>query len=140
MEILNRKANFNYEVIDTYECGIELLGTEIKSIRKGSVDFTDSYAVIKKGEVYLLNSYIALYENGNINNHDERRSRKLLLHRSEINKISKEIKLKGYTLVPLKLYFSKDIAKILLGICKGKKSYDKRESIKERDLKRNGQI
>ena len=137
MEILNRKAKFNYFVIDEYECGVELKGTEIKSIRKGSANFEDSYGRIKNNEVFLVNMYIAKYEEGNIFNHEERRERKLLLHRSEIRKIEKEIKFNNYTLIPLKLYFVRGKAKILLGLCKGKKLYDKRQSIKERDIKRN---
>ena len=136
MEILNRKASHDYFIKDTIECGIELKGTEIKSIRKGSVNINDSYARIKNYEVYLTNMYIAKYEEGNRFNHDERRTRKLLLHKSEINKLEKKIKLEGITLIPLKLYFKKGKAKILLGVCKGKKLYDKRASIKEKDIKR----
>ena len=137
METINRKARFNYEIIDELEVGIELKGTEIKSIRKGSVDLSDAYARIKKGEVYLTNMYIAKYEEGNIFNHDERRERKLLLHKNEINKLNKQIELNKYTLIPLKLYIKSNHAKILLGLCKGKKLYDKRETIKQRDLERN---
>ena len=136
MEILNRKAKFNYFIIDEIECGIELKGTEIKSIRKGSVNMDDSYGRIKKDEVYLTNMFIAKYKEGNIFNHDERRERKLLLHKHEIIKLDKEIELNHYTLIPLKLYFKKGKAKILLGLCKGKKLYDKRETIKKRDLER----
>lgn len=137
MEILNRKARFNYEIIDELEVGIELKGTEIKSIRKGSASLDESYARIKKGEVYLTNMYIAKYEEGNIFNHDERRERKLLLHKSEINKLSKQIDLNRYTLIPLKLYIKNNHAKILLGVCRGKKLYDKRETMKQRDLERS---
>lgn len=137
MEIVNRKAKFNYEIIDEIEAGIELKGTEIKSIRKGSVSFDDSYARIRKGEVFLTNMYIARYEEGNIFNHDERRERKLLLHKNEIKKLAKQIELNRYTLIPLKLYFKKNNVKILLALCKGKKLYDKRETIKQRDLERN---
>ncbi len=136
MEILNRKARFNYFILEEYEAGLELKGTEIKSIRKGSVSLDDSYARIKNGEVFLTNTYIAKYEEGNIFNHDERRERKLLLHKSEIRKIDKEIELNHYTLIPLKIYFKKGKAKVLLGLCKGKKLYDKRETIKKRDLDR----
>ena len=136
MEILNRKAKFNYFIIEEYEAGIELKGTEIKSLRKGSTSLDDSYARIKKGEVFLTNMYIANYEEGNIFNHDERRERKLLLHKSEIKKLDKEIELNHYTLIPLKIYFKKGKAKVLLGLCKGKKLYDKRETIKKRDLER----
>ena len=136
MEIINRKAKFNYFIKDEIECGIVLIGTEIKSIRKGSVSLDDSYARIKNGEVFLTNTYIAKYEEGNIFNHEERRERKLLLHKNEINKLSKLIELEGVTLVPLKIYFKKNKAKVLLGVCKGKKLYDKRQVIKKRDLER----
>lgn len=136
MEIINRKAKFDYFVIDEIECGIELQGTEIKSIRKGSANFNDCYAVIKNGEVFLLNMYIAKYEEGNRFNHDERRSRKLLLHKSEINKLEKKKELEGITLIPLKLYFVRGKAKVLLGVCKGKKLYDKRQTQKEKDIRR----
>ena len=136
MEIINRKAKFNYFIKDEIECGIVLIGTEIKSIRKGSVSLDDSYARIKNGEVFLTNTYIAKYEEGNIFNHEERRERKLLLHKNEINKLSKLIELEGVALVPLKIYFKKNKAKVLLGVCKGKKLYDTREVIKKRDLER----
>lgn len=136
MEIINKKAKFDYEVKSEIECGIVLKGTEIKSIRKGSVDLKDTYARVKNGEVFIINMYIAKYEEGNIFNHDERRERKLLLKKHEINKIRREIETEGYTLVPLKLYFVRDKVKILLGVCKGKKLYDKRQTIKERDIKR----
>jgi SsrA-binding protein len=134
MEINNRHANYDYYIEDTYEAGMVLKGTEIKSIRKGSANLKDSYAIIKKGEVYLLNMYIAPYEEGNRFNHAETRTRKLLLNKNEIRKLSDKIQIDGYTLVPLKLYFKKDKAKILLGLGKGKKNYDKRAVMKERDL------
>ncbi len=136
MEIINRKAKHDYFVESEIECGIVLKGTEIKSIRNGSCNIKDSYAVIKNNEVLLLNMFIARYDEGNIFNHDERRTRKLLLHKREIIKLDEKVKLQGYTLVPLKLYFVKNKAKILLGVCKGKKNFDKRESIKEKDLQR----
>ena len=136
MEILNREAKFNYFIIDEVECGIALLGTEIKSIRNGKANLKDSYAIIRKNEVYLLNMNISEYKEGNIFNHEPNRTRKLLLHKKEIIKIKKEIEQDGFTLVPLKLYFVKNKAKILLGICKGKKNFDKRETIKQRELKR----
>ena len=136
IEIKNKKAYFDYFVIREIETGIVLTGTEIKSIRKGSVALKDTFARIKNGEVFVTNMYIAKYEEGNRFNHDERRSRKLLLHKREIMRLAEEIKLNGYTLVPLKLYFKQDKAKILLGVCKGKKLYDKRETIKMRDLSR----
>lgn len=138
MEIFNRKAKFNYFIENEIECGIELKGTEIKSIRKGSVSLDDAYARIKKGEVVLTNMYVAKYEEGNRFNHDERLERKLLLHKTEIKKLDKQIELNHYTLIPLKLYLKKGKAKILLGVCKGKKLYDKRETIKKRDLEREG--
>ena len=125
MEILNRKASHDYFIKHTIEAGIELKGTEIKSIREGNANINDAYARIKNYEVFLTNMYIARYKEGNIFNHDERRERKLLLHKNEILKIRDKIEIKGYTLVPIKLYFSKNKAKILLGIGKGKKVYDK---------------
>lgn len=137
MEINNRKANYDYEILETIETGIVLTGTEIKSIRNGAANLKDSYAIIKNNEVYLLNMHISHYEEGNIFNHDETRTRKLLLHKKEILKLNDKIKLQGLTLVPLKLYFKKNKAKILIGVAKGKKTYDKRESIKEKDIKRN---
>jgi len=136
MEVLNRKASHEYFIKDTYEAGIELFGTEIKSIRKGNVNINDSYARVKNNEIFVINMYIAKYEEGNIFNHDERRERKLLLHKNEILKITHNIETNRYTLVPLKLYFKGNKAKIELGICQGKKLYDKRESLKEKDLKR----
>jgi SsrA-binding protein len=136
MEITNKKATYDYFIEDTYEVGIVLKGTEIKSIRQGSANLQDSYAIIKKGELFLLNMYIAPYDKGNQFNHNERRTRKLLLHKNEINKISGKISMEGYTLVPLKLYFKTNKAKMLIGIAKGKKNFDKRETIKKRDLER----
>ncbi len=140
MEIVNRKARFNYFIIEEIEAGISLEGTEIKSVRKGSVSLDDAYARIKKGEVFITNMFIAKYLEGNRFNHDERRERKLLLHKREINKLNKQIELNSYTLIPLKLYFKKGKAKILLGLCKGKKLYDKRETIKQRDLLREKRL
>lgn len=137
MEILNRKARHDYFVEDTYEAGIVLTGTEIKSIRNGNCNIKDCYGIIKNNEVYLLNMYIGQYKEGNIFNHEETRSRKLLLHKKEIKKIAQAITLKGYTIVPLKLYLKNNKLKVELGICHGKKDYDKRESIKEKDIKRD---
>ena len=136
MEIKNRKAYFDYFIEREIECGIVLSGTEIKSIRKGSANLKDTYARIKNGEVFVINMYIAPYEEGNRYNVPERRERKLLLKKNEIVKLKSEVMKDGYSLIPLKLYFKGNYAKILLGLCKGKKLYDKRESIKERDLKR----
>ena len=140
MEIVNRKALHDYFVKDSFEVGIELKGTEIKSIRNGSANINDSYARIKNNEVYLTNMYIAKYEEGNRFNHDERRERKLLLHKKEIIKLNYEIETKRYTLVPLKLYFKKNKVKIELALAQGKKLYDKRESIKEKDMKRKTEL
>jgi len=133
MEIINRKANFDYLIEDTIEAGIVLTGTEIKSIRNGSANLKDSYAIIRNNECFLLNMHISEYKEGNIFNHDEKRTRKLLLHKKEIKKLQNRILLEGYTLVPLKLYFNKNKVKILLFLGKGKKTFDKRETIKKRD-------
>ncbi len=136
MEIVNRQASHNYFIIDTYETGIVLTGTEIKSIRLGKCNIKDSYAIIKNNEVYLLNTHISPYEKGNIFNHEETRTRKLLLHKKEILKLNNKVTLEGYTLIPLKIYFKNGLAKVLLGVCKGKHTYDKKESLKENDIKR----
>lgn len=136
MEIINRKAKFDFFIEDEIEAGIVLKGTEIKSIRKGSVDLKDTYIRIKNNEAFIINMYIAKYEEGNIFNHDERRERKLLLHKKEIKKLNELVSRDGYALIPTKMYLKKNIVKVSVGICKGKKNYDKRESIKERDLKR----
>ena len=136
MEIKNRKAYFDYFIEREIECGIVLSGTEIKSIRKGSANLKDTYARIKNGEVFIINMYIAPYEEGNRYNVPERRERKLLLKRNEIVKLKSEVVKDGYSLIPLKLYFKGNYAKILLGLCKGKKLYDKREDSKKRDVER----
>ena len=140
MKIQNKKANFSYFILDTLECGIELKGTEIKSIRQGSCDIRDSYVIIKNNEAYVLNMYVAKYKEGNLFNHDERRTRKLLLHKSEIKKLKEKKEREGITLVPLEIYFNGRVAKLKLGVCKGKKLYDKRQTIKERDLKRENRL
>lgn len=137
VEINNRKAYFDYFILKEIECGIVLTGTEIKSIRKGSCNLRDTYARIKNNEVYVVNMFISKYEDGNKFNHDEKRQRKLLLHKKEILKLNQEIKEQGLTLVPLKLYIKNNHAKLLIGLCKGKKLYDKRETIKKRDLERS---
>ena len=136
MEINNRKAKYNYQVLDQIEAGIVLTGTEIKSIRSGKANIKDSYASVKNGEIFLINMHISSYENGNIFNHEETRTRKLLLHKNEILKLNDKIRLEGFTLVPLKVYLKNGKAKVLIGICKGKKTYDKREDIKKRDIER----
>lgn len=136
IEILNRQAKFNYEILETFEAGIVLTGTEIKSLRNGNANIKDSYANIKNEEIFLLNMHISHYEEGNIFNHEETRTRKLLLHKKEILKLKNKIDLNGYTIVPLKIYFVKNKAKVLIGLAKGKKTYDKREDIKKRDIDR----
>jgi len=137
LEFVNKSARFNYFVIDEYEAGIVLTGTEIKSVRNGSCNIKDSYGIIRKGEVYLLNMFIGQYKEGNLFNHNETRDRKLLLHKKEIKKISKDIDVQGLTIVPLKVYFKDSKLKVLIGVCRGKKTFDKRETIKERDIKRD---
>ncbi|MDD4839117.1 MAG: SsrA-binding protein SmpB [Clostridia bacterium] len=132
----NKKAYHEYFVEDTYEAGIALVGSEVKSIRLGQVNLRDSYAVVKNGEVFLFGAHISPYEKGSIFNVDARRTRKLLLNRVEINKIKGKIDQKGYTLVPLKLYFKQSLVKIELGLCKGKELHDKRAAIKQREEKR----
>ena len=136
MEILNRQANHNYFIYDTYEAGIQLMGTEIKAIRNGKCNIKDSYCIIKNNEVLLLNAHISSYEQGNIFNHEETRTRKLLLHKKEILKLNDKVQLEGCTLIPLKLYFKDRLAKVLVGVCKGKKNYDKKEALKEKDILR----
>ena len=139
IEIKNKKALYDYTIEDTYEAGIVLTGTEIKSIRQAKANLKDSYATIKNNEIYLINMHISHYDKGNIFNHDETRNRKLLLHKKEIKKIRQAIEVQGLTLIPLKLYFKNNILKVLLGVCRGKKNYDKRESMKERDINREVQ-
>lgn len=135
----NRKARHDYFIEDTYEAGIVLKGTEIKSLRLGRVNLKDSHARIMNGEVYLVNMHIAEYEQGNRFNHDPTRSRKLLLHRKEIDKLAGLIQQQGYTLVPLKIYIKNGFAKVLLGLGKGKKKYDKRDDMKQRQMKRDAE-
>jgi SsrA-binding protein len=132
----NRKARHDFFVEDSYEAGIILTGTEIKSIRAGRVNLKDSYAEIIKGEVWLNQMHISPYEQGNRFNHDPLRKRKLLFNRTEIIKMGDKVKLQGMTLVPLKIYLKHGMAKIELGLCKGKKTYDKRDDLAERDAKR----
>lgn len=132
----NPTAKHNYNITDTYEAGIVLTGTEIKSIRNGKVNLKDTYANIKNGEVFIYGMHISPYEHGNIFNKDPLRTRKLLLTRREINKLTGLIKQKGLTLVPISLYFNGNFLKIELGIGKGKKLYDKREDIAKKDAER----
>lgn len=140
MEIKNKQAYFNYFVEKEIECGIVLKGSEIKSIRKGSVNLKDSYVRIKNNEAYVINMFIAKYAEAEKFNHDEYAERKLLLHKKEISKLANSINQEGYTLVPLQMYMKKNHAKLLIGLCKGKKLYNKKESIKERDLLRSNKI
>lgn len=133
----NKKAYHDYFVEDTYEAGIVLVGSEVKSVRKGAVNLKDSYAIIKGNEVFLLGVHISPYEKGSCFNENPLRTRKLLLNRQEINKIRGKIEIKGYTLVPLKMYFKQSLVKVELGICKGKELHDKRQAIKTREENRN---
>lgn len=136
MEIKNKKAYFDYFIEKELEAGIVLKGTEIKSIRKGGVDLKDSFVIIKNDEAFILNMYISKYESGNRFNHDERRTRKLLLHKKEILKLKDKSQKEGYTIIPLKLYLKNGKAKLIIALAKGKHLYDKRVAIKERDLER----
>jgi len=133
---VNRQAYHDYFVERTIEAGISLVGTEIKSIRDGKVNLRGSYAIARNGELWLENAHIAVYEHGNRYNHEPLRNRKLLLHRREIEQLQAKVATKGLTLIPLKLYLKGGKAKIELGLCRGKKLYDKREAIAERDVKR----
>jgi len=134
---VNRQAYHDYFVERTLEVGISLVGTEIKSIRDGKVNLRGSYAMARKGELWLENAHIAIYEQGNRYNHEPTRNRKLLLHKKEIDQLLAKVATKGLTLVPLKLYLKGGKAKIELGLCRGKKLYDKREALAERDAKRD---
>lgn len=132
----NRKARHDYTVVDTMEAGIVLQGTEIKSIRNGRINLKDGFARIRNGEAYLLNVHISPYEQGNIFNHDPLRTRKLLLHKKQIAKLITETKNTGITIVPLKVYIRNGYAKVLIGLAKGKKQYDKREDLKRKEINR----
>ncbi|RFU64009.1 SsrA-binding protein SmpB [Peribacillus glennii] len=133
----NKKANHDYFIEETFEAGVVLQGTEIKSIRAGKVNMRDSFAKIERGEVFLHNMHISPYEQGNRYNHEPLRTRKLLLHRKQINKLIGETKEVGYTIVPLKVYLKNGFAKVLIGLGKGKKQYDKREDLKKKEAKRD---
>ena len=132
----NRKARHDYFVEDTYEAGIALVGTEVKSIRAGHVNLKDSFCSVRRGELFVHGMHISPYEKGNIFNKDPLRTRKLLLHRYEINKLIGQQKMKGYTLVPLKVYFKDSLVKVEIGLARGKKLYDKRDDIAKKDMKR----
>ena len=133
----NRKALFNYEVLDRAEAGVVLRGTEVKSIREGGFNFRDSFVDFRGGELFLVGARIGPYSHGNLLNHAEGRERKLLLHKREILKLGGKVTEKGLTLIPLKAYFSKGRVKVEIGLARGKKSHDKRESIKRRDIERD---
>ncbi len=132
----NRKARHDYHIDDTFEAGMVLTGTEIKSIRAGRVNLRDSYATVKEGELWLLNAHIAPYDQGTYANHEPRRPRKLLMHRREINRIAGKLQEKGFTLVPLRLYLKNNLAKVELGLARGKKQYDKRAALRQREMRR----
>lgn len=133
----NKKASHDYFIEETYEAGLVLRGTEIKSIRAGRVNLNDAHVRVIDGEAQLINMHVAIYEQGNRFNHDPTRSRKLLLHRSEIDKLFGLVQQKGYAIVPLKLYIKNGFAKLLIGLGKGKKQYDKREDLKQKQMKRD---
>ena len=132
----NRKASHYYIILDRLETGLVLTGTEIKSVRKAKINLKDGYASIRNGEVFLQNVHISPFEQGNIFNHDPLRTRKLLLHKKQIKYLIEETKTTGVTLVPLKVYLKNGVAKVLIGLAKGKKSYDKRDALKQKDMKR----
>jgi len=132
----NRQAFYNYFVEEKVEAGIALVGTEVKSLREGRANLKDGYAMVRQGEVWLLNCHISPYSHGNLNNHDPLRERKLLLHREEIRRLDRKRRMSGLTLVPLRLYVRKGRIKVELGLARGKKLYDKREAIRRKDLDR----
>lgn len=133
----NKKARFNYTVEDSYECGIELQGTEVKSVKAGNISFPDAFAEIIRNEVWLKGFHITEYVYSSIFNHNPDRHKKLLLHREEIKRLQRKVDEKGYTLIPLDFYLKNGRVKVTLGVCKGKKQFDKRADIKDRDVKRD---
>lgn len=138
ISIKNRSAYYEYFIDATYQAGLVLLGTEVKSLRDGRASFNDSYCIIHKGEIWIKSLHISPYSHGTVNNHDSNRDRKLLLQKREIKKIEAKLKEKGYTLIPLRIYMNdRNLIKIEIGLAKGKKLYDKRESIKKRDVERD---
>ena len=132
----NKKARFDYFIEETYECGIALEGTEVKSVKNGNISFPDSFAEIKDGEVWIKNFHISEYAYSSIFNHNPDRPKKLLLHKEEIKRLNRKVEEKGYTLIPIEFYLKNGRVKVALGVCKGKKQYDKRATIKDRDLNR----
>ncbi|KJF42760.1 MULTISPECIES: SsrA-binding protein SmpB [Draconibacterium] len=138
ISIKNRKASFNYELIERFVAGLKLVGTEIKSIRNGKVNLTDAYCTLIRGEMYVINLHIAEYELGTVNNHIAKRDRKLLLNKKEIEKLDKKVKESGLTIVPTKLFVNdRGLAKLEIALARGKKTYDKRETLKSKDAKRD---
>ena len=135
----NRKANHDYTILDTIEAGLVLTGTEIKSVRQARMNLKDGYCSFKNGEVFLVGVHISPFEQGNIFNHDPLRTRQLLLHKKQIQMLEQEVRQAGNTVVPLKVYIKNGVAKLLIGIAKGKKNYDKREALKQKDIKRDVQ-
>lgn len=135
----NRRAHHDYQILERLEAGIVLVGSEVKSLREGRASLVDSFARVERGEVFLHNAYIPEYSHGGRFNHEPRRPRKLLLHRAEIDRLASKVAEKGLTLVPLSIYFRRGLAKVELGLCKGKREYEKRESIRRRDLEREVQ-
>jgi len=133
----NKKARFNYFIEESFECGIELRGTEVKSVKAGSVSFADSFAEIKNGEVWVKGCHIAEYSYSSIFNHNPDRPKKLLLHKDEIKRLVRKVDEKGFTLIPLDFYLKHGLVKLTLGVCKGKKLFDKRADIRDRDIKRD---
>jgi len=136
MEIVNRKARHEYNILENYTAGIVLQGSEVKSIKAGKANIGDAYCVITNGEVWLKNSHVSKYNSDKFTNHEEKRDRKLLLNKKEIRKLISDVQNPGYTIIPLKMFIIKGKIKVEIGLCKGKKDYDKRESIKEIDSKR----
>ena len=137
IEIKNKRAYFDYFIEEEIECGIVLKGSEVKSIRDGKANIKDCYAIIKNKEVFLINMHISKYDEANIFNHEETRTRKLLLNKKEILKLKDKIEISGYTLIPIKMYFKGNKVKILIGLGKGKKNFDKRQTLKEKDIKKD---
>lgn len=133
----NRKARFDYFIEDTYECGLSLEGTEVKSVKNGNISFPDSFAEIINNEIWLKNFHISEYAFSSIFNHNPDRPKKLLLHAEEIKRLTRKVEEKGYTLIPLSVYLKKGLVKVSLGVCKGKKQFDKRATIKDRDIQRD---
>lgn len=132
----NRRARHDYEILDTWEAGLVLTGTEVKSLRNGKANLSDAYGIVKDGEIWLLNLHISPYEQGNQFNHDPTRTRKLLLHKREIRRMIGSVEREGLTLVPLELYFRRGVAKVTLGLARGKKSHDKRADLRRKDDER----